>query len=177
VVEAKIGDANTANPMHAAFEQLLRYRNGRAETLAAGLREGEPRLFHTNLLLICTCGEKATYGSVTSGYEHFYAWKDIWPESNRAYRYTFFVAYAMPYHAAGFTFSPVGKALQIPRLPNWSRFRLVCVRWCWRVSGALRGGAAPQVGIADALACVAKIFGNRQPGGCVTLGADRRTGA
>ncbi|MCL5059768.1 MAG: HsdR family type I site-specific deoxyribonuclease [Candidatus Thermoplasmatota archaeon] len=85
VVEAKIGDANTANPMHAAFEQLLRYRNGRAETLAAGLREGEPRLFHTNLLLISTCGEKATYGSVTSGYEHFYAWKDIWPESNRAY--------------------------------------------------------------------------------------------
>jgi type I restriction enzyme R subunit len=85
VVEAKIGDANTANPMHAAFEQLLRYRNGRAETLAAGLREGEPRLFHTNLLLICTCGEKAIYGSVTSGYEHFYAWKDIWPERNRAY--------------------------------------------------------------------------------------------
>ena len=86
VVEAKIGDANTANPMHAAFEQLLRYRNGRADTAAAVLREGEPRLFHTNLLLICTCGEKATYGSVTSGYEHFYAWKDIWPESNRAYR-------------------------------------------------------------------------------------------
>ncbi|MHB1706619.1 MAG: type I restriction endonuclease subunit R [Acidithiobacillus sp.] len=85
VVEAKIGDANTANPMYAAFEQLLRYRNGRAETLAAGLREGEPRLFHTNLLLISTCGEKATYGSVTSGYEHFYAWKDIWPERNRAY--------------------------------------------------------------------------------------------
>ena len=85
VMEAKIGDANTANPMHAAFEQLLRYRNGRADTAAAGLREGEPRLFHTNLLLICTCGEKATYGSVTSGYEHFYAWKDIWPESNRVY--------------------------------------------------------------------------------------------
>jgi len=86
VVEAKIGDANTANPMYAAFEQLLRYRNGRAETLAAGLREGEPRLFHTNLLLISTCGEKANYGTVTSGYEHFYAWKDIWPESNRAYK-------------------------------------------------------------------------------------------
>jgi type I restriction enzyme R subunit len=75
VVEAKIGDANTANPMHAAFEQLLRYRNGRAETLAAGLREGEPRLFHTNLLLIRTCGEKAEFGSITSGHEHFYAWK------------------------------------------------------------------------------------------------------
>ena len=41
VVEAKIGDPNTANPLHAAFEQLLRYRNGRSETAAAGLREGE----------------------------------------------------------------------------------------------------------------------------------------
>ncbi|MCX6855577.1 MAG: HsdR family type I site-specific deoxyribonuclease [Verrucomicrobia bacterium] len=85
IVEAKIGDATTANPMHAAFEQLLRYRDGRKETKAAGLREGEPRLFHTNLLLISTCGEKATYGGITSGYEHFYAWKDIWPESDRQY--------------------------------------------------------------------------------------------
>jgi len=81
VVEAKIGDANTANPMHAAFEQLLRYRNGRPETTAAGLREGEPRLFHTNLLLVRTCGEKAEFGTLSSGHEHFYAWKDIWPES------------------------------------------------------------------------------------------------
>lgn len=85
VIEAKIGDATTANPMHAAFEQLLRYRNGRKETLAAGLREGEPRLFHTNLLLIRTCGEKAEFGTITSGHEHFYAWKDIWPERYRKY--------------------------------------------------------------------------------------------
>ncbi|MRR54255.1 MAG: type I restriction endonuclease subunit R [Deltaproteobacteria bacterium] len=85
VIEAKIGDATTANPMHAAFEQLLRYRNGRNSTAAAGLREGEPRLFHTNLLLIRTCGEKAEFGSITSGHEHFHAWKDIWPEENRNY--------------------------------------------------------------------------------------------
>jgi type I restriction enzyme R subunit len=85
VIEAKIGDATTANPMHAAFEQLLRYRNGRSETHAAGLREGEPRLYHSNLLLIRTCGEKAEFGSITSGHEHFCAWKDIWPEGNRAY--------------------------------------------------------------------------------------------
>lgn len=75
VIEAKIGDATTANPMHAAFEQLLRYRNGRPETASASLREGEPRLFHTNLLLIRTCGEKAEFGSITSGHEHFSAWK------------------------------------------------------------------------------------------------------
>ncbi len=85
VVEAKIGDPNTANPLHAAFEQLLRYRNGRPETIKAGLREGEPRLFYTNLLLVRTCGEKAEFGSITSGHEHFYAWKDIWPESNQTY--------------------------------------------------------------------------------------------
>jgi len=85
VVEAKIGDPNTANPIHEAFMQLLRYRNARPETDAAGLREGEPRLFYSNLLLIRTCGEKAEFGTITSGHEHFYAWKDIWPESRRAY--------------------------------------------------------------------------------------------
>jgi len=85
VVEAKIGDPNTANPLHAAYEQLLRYRNGRPETIKAGLREGEPRLFYTNLLLVRTCGEKAEFGTITSGHEHFHAWKDIWPEDNRAY--------------------------------------------------------------------------------------------
>lgn len=86
VVEAKIGDANTANPLHEAFVQLQRYRNGRPATAAAGLREGEPRLFHSNLLLIRTCGEKAECGTITSGPEHFQAWKDIWPESRATYR-------------------------------------------------------------------------------------------
>jgi len=85
VVEAKIGDANTANPIHEAFVQLQRYRNARPETLDAGLREGEPRLFYSNLLLIRTCGEKAEFGTITSGREHFHAWKDIWPESRRVY--------------------------------------------------------------------------------------------
>ncbi len=60
--------------------QFLRYRNGRPETTRAGLREGEPRLFYTNHLLIRTCGEKAEFGTITSGHEHFFAWKDIWPE-------------------------------------------------------------------------------------------------
>lgn len=85
VVEAKIGDANTANPMHAAYEQLLRYRNGRVETAEAGLREGEPRLFFTNLMLVATCGERATFGTISADSGHFLAWKDIWPEANRDY--------------------------------------------------------------------------------------------
>ena len=79
VVEAKIGDPNTANPMHAAYEQLLRYRNGRPATLRAGLREGEERLFFTNLLLVRTCGEKAEFGTLTSGHEHFFEWKYAGP--------------------------------------------------------------------------------------------------
>jgi len=85
VVEAKIGDPNTANPMYEAFVQLLRYRNGRPQTTLAGLREGEPRLFHTNLLLIRTCGEKAEFGTITSESEHFYAWKDICWDEHRTY--------------------------------------------------------------------------------------------
>ncbi len=85
VVEAKIGDPNTANPLHEAFVQLLRYRNVRSETITAGLREGEPRLFYSNLLLIRTCGEKAEFGTITSEHEHFFAWKDIWPESRQTY--------------------------------------------------------------------------------------------
>jgi type I restriction enzyme R subunit len=86
VIEAKIGDSNTANPMHAAFEQLLRYRNGRPDTSAAGLREGEPRLFYSSLFVIRTCGEQAEFGTITSGHEHFHSWKDVWPEGRRTYK-------------------------------------------------------------------------------------------
>lgn len=85
VVEAKTGDSHAANPLHDAFEQLLRYRNGRPGTLQAGLREGEPRLFYPNMLLVRTCGEKAEYGTITSGPEHFYAWRDIWPQERSNY--------------------------------------------------------------------------------------------
>ena len=64
---------------------MLRYRNARKDTADAGLREGEPRLFYSNLPLVRTCGEKAEFGTITSGHEHFYSWKDIWPESRRVF--------------------------------------------------------------------------------------------
>jgi type I site-specific restriction-modification system R (restriction) subunit len=51
VVECKKGSSNCANPMSEAFEQLQRYMNQRQATAQHGLKEGEPRLFHTNLLL------------------------------------------------------------------------------------------------------------------------------
>jgi type I restriction enzyme, R subunit len=80
VVECKKGSATCANPMAEAFEQLQRYMNQREETTRHGLREGEPRLFHTNLFIVRSTGLEADYGTITSGQEHFYPWKTQWPQ-------------------------------------------------------------------------------------------------
>ena len=69
VIECKKGSATCANPMQEAFVQLQRYMRRRKETELAGLTEGEPRLFHGNLLLIRSSGLEADYGTVTSGAE------------------------------------------------------------------------------------------------------------
>lgn len=82
VVECKKGSETCANPMQEAFVQLQRYMNRRQETANAGLKEGEPRLFHSNLLLIRSCGLEADYGSITSGEEHYYAWKTLYPQND-----------------------------------------------------------------------------------------------
>ncbi len=75
VVECKKGGPTCANPMAEAFEQLQRYMNQRPETKQQGLKEGEARLFHSNMLLIRSSGVEADYGTITSGEEHFYPWK------------------------------------------------------------------------------------------------------
>ncbi|MGS0681822.1 type I restriction endonuclease subunit R [Shewanella sp. 125m-7] len=79
VVECKKGGPTCANPMAEAFEQLQRYMNKRKATKEHGLKEGEPKLFHTSMMLIRTCGVEANYGTITSGDEHFYPWKTQWP--------------------------------------------------------------------------------------------------
>ena len=86
VVEAKDANDFTANPMHEAFQQLMRYSDQREETKQAGLREGEPKLFFTNQLLIRTCGDHADFGAITAtDEEFFYPWKDIYPEKYRQF--------------------------------------------------------------------------------------------
>ncbi len=85
VVECKDPNAYTANPMHEAVKQLRRYSDQREETHEAGLREGEPRLFHTNQLVIGTHGDEAKFGTITATEEFFFAWKDIFPEQYRDY--------------------------------------------------------------------------------------------
>jgi type I restriction enzyme, R subunit len=82
VVERKKGSSNCANPMQEAFEQLQRYMNQRKATHQQGLKEGEPRLFHTNLLLIRTCSLEADFGTITSSQEHFFPWKTQWPQDD-----------------------------------------------------------------------------------------------
>lgn len=79
VVECKKGSATCANPMQEAFVQFQRYMRRRPETELAGLSEGEPRLFHSNLLLIRSSGLEADYGTLSSAEEHFYAWKTLYP--------------------------------------------------------------------------------------------------
>ncbi len=83
VVECKKGGPTCAHPKAEAFEQLQRYMNRRKATADQGLKEGEPRLFHTNLLLIRTCGLEADFGTVTSGQEHFFPWKTQWPHDDK----------------------------------------------------------------------------------------------
>ena len=80
VVECKKGGPTCANPMAEAFEQLQRYMNRRASTKQQGLKEGEARLFHCNMLLIRTSGVEADYSTITSGEEHFYSWQTQWPQ-------------------------------------------------------------------------------------------------
>lgn len=82
VVECKKGGPTCANPMEEAYRQLQRYMNRREDTASHGLREGEPRLFHSNLLLIRSSGAEADYGTITSGDEHFYPWKTLWPHED-----------------------------------------------------------------------------------------------
>ncbi len=85
VVECKEANEYTSNPMHEAYKQLMRYSEQREETARAGLKEGEPRLFFTNQLLVRTCGDKADIGSITSIDEEFwYGWKYI-PKKFREY--------------------------------------------------------------------------------------------
>jgi type I restriction enzyme R subunit len=84
VVECKKGGPTCANPMAEAYEQLQRYTNQRKATRQQGLKEGEPRLFHSNMLLIRSSGVEADYGTITSGDEHFYPWKTQWPQLDSA---------------------------------------------------------------------------------------------
>ena len=87
VIECKDFNEFTANPMSEAFEQLMRYSDQREGTKIAGLKEGEPKLFLTNQILIRTCGEQSDFGAITAtDEEFFFPWKDIFPEKYQTFK-------------------------------------------------------------------------------------------
>lgn len=86
VVECKDANAFTSDPMAEGIKQLRRYSDQREETIAAGLKEGEERLFHFNQLMISTTGEEARFGSITSTDDYFYEWKSIFPEEYQEFK-------------------------------------------------------------------------------------------
>jgi type I restriction enzyme R subunit len=81
LVECKDGNEFTSNPMYEGFRQLQRYSNQRTSEY----KEGEERLFYFNQFNIITTGEEAKLGTITSSEEHYYFWKDIYPEQYKEY--------------------------------------------------------------------------------------------
>ncbi len=79
VIECKYTSSFQSNPMEEGIRQLLRYSGRRLATEDIEEKEGEESLFHFNQLMISTCGDEARYGTISSSYEHFLEWKDIYP--------------------------------------------------------------------------------------------------
>lgn len=80
VIECKEANGYESDPMHEAIEQLRRYADVREDTIAAGLKEGEQRLFWTNQIVVASHDEDAKYGTITSSEEYFFQWKNIYPD-------------------------------------------------------------------------------------------------
>lgn len=79
VIECK--DKDVAEPLSEAFIQISRYANRRDDDYS--MREGEEKLFHSNLFNIITHGTEARFGTITGEFDHFLNWKDIFPEEYR----------------------------------------------------------------------------------------------
>ncbi|OWZ84096.1 type I restriction endonuclease subunit R [Natranaerobius trueperi] len=80
VIECKYTSSYQSNPLEEGIRQLLRYSNQRQNSEGVQEKEGEEKLFHFNQLMIATCGREAYFGTVTSSYEHYLEWKDIYPD-------------------------------------------------------------------------------------------------
>jgi len=76
VIECK--DVDVSDPLSEAVDQIKRYSNTRDDDF--GVKEGEERLFHYNLLSVVTHGEEARFGSITGDFDYYLNWKDIFPE-------------------------------------------------------------------------------------------------
>lgn len=80
VIECKDVNSFTTDPLHQAVEQLRRYADLR-EPEGSPLKEGEPKLFYTNQLMVATYGDDCKFGSITSSEEYYFNWKTIYPDT------------------------------------------------------------------------------------------------
>ncbi len=85
VIECKDKNIYTSNPIYEAITQLRRYSDQREDTIEAGLKEGEERLFHFNQMMIATTGDETKFGTITSTSDYFYSWKTIYPTKYQDY--------------------------------------------------------------------------------------------
>lgn len=79
VIECKDVNSFTSDPIHQAIEQLRRYADIR-EGGNSQLKEGEPKLFYTNQLMVASYGEDAKFGTITSTEDYYFNWKTIYPD-------------------------------------------------------------------------------------------------
>lgn len=79
VIECKELSSSCTNPMFEGIEQLRRYADLR-EPESSKNREGDPRLFFTNQLMISTYGDDCKFGTITSSEEYYFNWKTIHPD-------------------------------------------------------------------------------------------------
>ena len=82
VIECK--DEDVAEPMSEAFEQIQRYANMRNdEDDEYAEVEGKEQLYYTNLFSVITHGTEARFGTISSDFDFYYNWRDIFPEEYR----------------------------------------------------------------------------------------------
>ncbi len=65
------------NPMEAGINQILRYCNNRKPEE----NEGAEKLFYFNQILVSTFNKQARLGTISSRYEHYLEWKDVYPKN------------------------------------------------------------------------------------------------
>ena len=78
VVECKYPTQIDVEAMEESITQLKRYSNTREDVVE---KEGNEKLFHYNQIMISTTFDEARMGTITSEYDHYLEWKDIYPQN------------------------------------------------------------------------------------------------
>ena len=76
VIECKYPTQIDVEAMEESITQLKRYSNTREDVVE---KEGNEKLFHYNQIMISTTFDEARMGTITSEYDHYLEWKDIYP--------------------------------------------------------------------------------------------------